>query len=272
VATSPVPADGATNVPIGMPLSWSAGRDARSHRISLGTDMPLPFLDEQTATIFAASAAPRELGKTYLWRVDEAGVGGSTTGTLWRFTVEEDPAATIADVIVRVQDASPFFLATVQGQGCAACAPLRSLVLSNTPREIAKGAWVLFIPEAPAADLPSLLPAVPPATADPGPLSITLSGLRPDATYLVFGRFVTAAEQDVRQAAIRMGLAPAAMTLCAAGTSGATVVRKEGRWQEREVRIGSAPAANGSLTVLIDAKGVPEVAGWSGLRLQIAPT
>src|SRR5439155_13641854 len=105
----------------------TAGHGARSHRISLGTTMngtPLPFLGEQTATVFPA--APLEHGKTYLWRVDEAGVGGSTTGTLWRFTVAEDPAA-VADVIVRVQDSSPFFLVTAQGQGCAACSPLRPL-------------------------------------------------------------------------------------------------------------------------------------------------
>jgi hypothetical protein len=87
----------------------------------------------------------------------------------------------------------------------------------------------------------------------------------------VFGRFITVPEQDNRQAAVRMGLSAATMTLCSAGSTGATVVRKEGRWQEREVLIGSAQAANGRLTVQIDAKGVPEAAGWSGLRLHLAP-
>ena len=263
VATSPVPADGATNVPIGMPLSWSAGRDARSHRISLGTEMPLPFLGEQTATTFPAAAAPREHGKTYLWRVDEAGVGGSTTGTLWRFTVEEDPAA-VADVIVQVLGSSPFFLATSQGQGCTACSPLRSLVRPGTS---VPNAWTV----ASHTGLAVLLPAGPAGKAVPDQLSITLSGLRQQATYRVFGRFVTAVEQDAQQAAVRMGLDPASMTLCSAGTPGATVVNKSGLWQEREVPIGTAPITNGSLTVLIDTKGAPVAAGWSGLRLQFVP-
>jgi hypothetical protein len=274
VAASPQPADGATNVPIDAPLRWNAGRDALSHRINLGTEEPLPFLGEQTATAFPASAAPREHGKTYLWRVDETGAGGSTTGTLWRFTVEEDPAATIADVIVRVQGSKPFFLVTAQGQGCSDCAPVRALVLPGTPAGLAPGAWTVGAPAAGPTDLTFLRPAgptAPGAGAGPRPLTITLSNLRPGATYQVFGRFITVPEQDNRQAAVRMGLSAATMTLCSAGSTGATVVRKEGRWQEREVLIGSAQAANGRLTVQIDAKGVPEAAGWSGLRLHLAP-
>jgi len=269
VATAPEPADGATNVPIDAPLRWSAGRDARSHRLSLGTEMPPPFLGELTATTSPASAAPREHGKTYFWRVDENGAGGVTTGTLWRFTVEEDPTAAITDVIVRVQNSSPFFLVTTQGQGCSACAPVRALVFPGTPATA--GTWTLAAPATGPTDLAFLRPAGSAASPASKGLTITVTGLRPGATYQVFGRFITAVEQDARQAAVRLGLDAASMTVCSAGSPGVTVLRKNGRWQEREVRIGSAQAQTGSLAVLLDAKGVAEAAGWSGLRLQIAP-
>jgi hypothetical protein len=182
LASSPEPADGATNVPLTVPLAWLAGRGALSHRISLGTESPA-FQREQPGLTFPASAAPREHGRTYFWRVDEVGNGGSATGSLWRFTVEEDPAASI-QVIVQVQEPMPFFLAVVQGLGRAECAPVRSLVLPGTPESLAEGAWTV---NAPAADLTFLLPV----GKTPDPLTITLSGLRPGEPYRVFGRFVT---------------------------------------------------------------------------------
>jgi hypothetical protein len=262
VATSPEPADGATNVPLATPLVWLAGRGALSHRISLGPDSPV-FQRAQSDRAFPASAvAPREHGRTYFWRVDEVGSGGTTTGSLWQFTVEEDPAAASAPVIVGVQQAMPMFLDVLQGQGRAQCAPVRSLVLPDTPEDLAGGAWTVA---APASDLIFLFPA----GKAPGPLTITLSGLRPGAPYRVFGRYVTPVEQAASQAAIRMGLDPAAMTLYDASTGGASVLRHDGAWEEREVQIGSARAASGGLTVVLDAQGVKEFAGWSGLRLEL---
>jgi putative glycosyl hydrolase len=261
VARSPQPADGATQVPLTAPLTWKAGRGARSHRISVGTESPT-FQREQTETTFPASAAaPREPGRTYLWRVDEVKDGKTTRGSLWRFTTE-DPAAAGAPVIVRVQQPSPFFLGVTEGQGRAECAPMRSLVLPNTTPETAQGAWTV---RTGPADLNFLLPA---GQSVPDALTISVSGLRPGTTYRVFGRFATTPQLAARQAAVRMGLDPASMTLYRADSPGATLVRKLGRWEEREVEIGSARADGGSLQVLLDAQGAEERAGWTGLRLE----
>ncbi len=264
VARSPQPADGATQVPLTAPLTWKAGRGARSHRISLateGTESPA-FQREQTETTFpATAAAPREPGRTYLWRVDEVKDGKTTAGSLWRFTTAEDPATAGAPVIVRVQAPSPFFLG-VEGQGRAECAPARSLVLPNVSPDIAAGAWTVRTgPE----DLNFLLPA---GQSAPDALTISVAGLQPGTTYRVFGRFATTPQMAARQAAVRMGLDANSMTLYRADSPGATLVRKLGRWEEREVRIGSARADGGSLQVVLDAKGAEERAGWTGLRLE----
>jgi Glycosyl hydrolase catalytic core len=265
VAHSPEPADGATNVPLAAPLTWQAGRGARSHRLSVGPESPA-FQREQPDRTFPATAAPREHGRTYFWRVDEVGDGGTTTGGLWRFTVEEDPASASAPVIVRVQEPKPFFLAVVEGQGRAECAPARpSLVLPGVPAAIAGGAWTVAAPATGPTDLAFLRPV---GTGAPDPLTITLSGLRPGELYRVFGRFVATTQQAAR-AAIRMGLDPASMALFRADTPGVKVVRKDGRWEEREVQIGSVRAENGGLQVVLDAQGAEEFAGWSGLRLEI---
>ncbi len=259
VAQAPEPADGATHVPLAAPLVWRAGRGARSHRLSEGVESPA-FQREQADRTFPA-ATPREPGRSYLWRVDEVGTAGTTDGNLWRFTTQEDPAARVP-VVVRVEEARPFFLAVEQGQGHAECTPVRSLVRPGTPAEAAKGAWSV---EAPAA-VAFLSPLGTAAAADE--LTILLSGLLPREPYRVFGRFVTTPQMAARQAGIRMGLDRATMALFRPGTSGATLVRKEGRWEEREVLIGSARAEGGKLRVLLDGKGLEEFAGWSGLRLE----
>jgi hypothetical protein len=45
-------------------------------------------------------------------------------------------------------------------------------------------------------------------------------------------------------------------------------VRQDGRWEEREVQVGSARAVNGSLQMMLDGTGATEYAAWSGLRLE----
>jgi hypothetical protein len=256
VASSPAPADGATNVPSTSPLAWHAGRGARSHRIGLGTGTPA-FQRQQSALTFPA-ATPWEPGQTYSWRVDEVGKSGTTTGGRWQFTVEEEPAAASAQVIVGVQAPMPFFLIVLQGQGSAECTPVRSLVLPGTPAAQAQNAWTV---DAPAAGLNVLRPV----GKTPDPLTIALSGLRPGETYRVFGRFVSSGAGS----AIRMGLAAASMALYEASTSGTEVLRTAGQWQEIEVQIGSALAASGVLKIELDGQGVADFAGWSGVRLEL---
>src|SRR6185295_14859602 len=167
------------------------------------------------------------------------------------------------DVIVRVRDSSPFFLAVIEGQGCVECAAARSLVRTDAAADKVKGEWTVGAPATGPTDFTFLRPA---GQAALDLLTITVSGLRPGKSYRVFGRFVTTAQQVARGAAIRMGLDPARMTSYRSGVDGA-VVRKAGRWEEREVEIGSATAGGGSLKVLLDGQGAAELAGWSGLRL-----
>jgi hypothetical protein len=167
-------------------------------------------------------------------------------------------------VIVQVQEPKPLFLGVAQGEASATCAPPRSLVLPDAPENLAKGAWTVA---APAADLSFLLPVAPQGAPDL--LTVTLSGLRPGRTYRVFGRFVTPSGEAPDKSALRMGLAPASMTLFNANSSGADVLRQGGPWEEREVLIGSASAESGDLKVLLDGQGVEKLAGWSGLRLEL---
>jgi hypothetical protein len=68
-------------------LSWTAGSDAAAHGVYFGTN-PTPdandFQGYQTSTIFDPGLMIG--GTTYYWRIDEVGLGGTTTGDVWRFT------------------------------------------------------------------------------------------------------------------------------------------------------------------------------------------
>jgi hypothetical protein len=98
----PNPANLATDVFRDTALGWTAGKDAVSHDVYLGTNAT----DVQSATkadskgvLAAAGQADStydppghlELGQTYYWRVDEvndAGPAKPTKGDVWSFTVE----------------------------------------------------------------------------------------------------------------------------------------------------------------------------------------
>lgn len=86
LATSPTPADMLEDVSVDVVLSWTAGADATSHDVYLGTEAAsLPQVSAgQTGTSY--DPAGLESGATYYWRVDETGPGGTTTGAVWSFT------------------------------------------------------------------------------------------------------------------------------------------------------------------------------------------
>lgn len=88
-ASSPNPADTATNVAIDADLSWTAGSDATSHDVYFGTESPGTFQGNQVETTFDAGIMANNT--TYYWRIDERNAGGTTTGTVWSFTTT--PAA-----------------------------------------------------------------------------------------------------------------------------------------------------------------------------------
>jgi len=97
LARTPVPEDGAMDVPRDVQLSWTAGEGATQHHVYLGTS----FADVNDAVLADAVSAgqadtayqPQSVlvyGQTYYWRVDEVnGVDGKVAkGTVWTFTAE----------------------------------------------------------------------------------------------------------------------------------------------------------------------------------------
>jgi hypothetical protein len=106
-ASSPSPADSATDVSITADLSWSAGAGATSHDVYFGTSSPGTFQGNQAATTFDPGALANDT--TYYWRIDEVNAGGTTTGTVWSFTTivaapgsasSPSPADSAADVSI----------------------------------------------------------------------------------------------------------------------------------------------------------------------------
>ena len=87
-ATDPNPADGQTGVNRkNVILNFTAGTDATSHDIYLGTTNPPPFVQNQTGTTYDP---PGNLFKNtwYYWRIDEVNADGTTTGVIWSFYAE----------------------------------------------------------------------------------------------------------------------------------------------------------------------------------------
>jgi hypothetical protein len=83
-ASSPSPADSATDVSINADLSWTAGSGSTSSDVYFGTTSPGTFQGNQTATTFDPGTMANDT--TYYWRIDEINAGGTTTGIVWSFT------------------------------------------------------------------------------------------------------------------------------------------------------------------------------------------
>jgi lysophospholipase L1-like esterase len=84
-ASSPSPANAATNFDVNGVLSWTAGSGATSHDVYFGTAASPPFIQNQPGTTYdpTGSLVP---GTLYYWRIDERNGSGATTGTVWSFT------------------------------------------------------------------------------------------------------------------------------------------------------------------------------------------
>jgi len=102
LASEPVPADGATDVPRETALAWDAGEFAATHDVYLGTSFddvnvasranPLGVLisQGQTAAVYAP-AVRFDFRQTYYWRIDEVNAAPDNTifvGDVWSFTTE----------------------------------------------------------------------------------------------------------------------------------------------------------------------------------------
>ncbi|MHC4740110.1 MAG: hypothetical protein ACYS9Y_14470, partial [Planctomycetota bacterium] len=82
-ASSPSPADSATDIDVDADLSWTAGSGAASHDVYFGTSSPGSFQGNQAATTFEPGTMANDT--TYYWRIDEVNAGGTTTGAVWSF-------------------------------------------------------------------------------------------------------------------------------------------------------------------------------------------
>jgi hypothetical protein len=91
-ATSPGPAHGAASVAVDADLAWSAGSGATSHDVYFGTDST-PDAEEFQGNSASPGFDPGLLAysTTYYWRIDEVNEGGTTTGSVWSFTTEDQP-------------------------------------------------------------------------------------------------------------------------------------------------------------------------------------
>jgi hypothetical protein len=89
-AKSPQPANAATGVAVDAPLSWRAGREAKSHKVFLDADQAAVAAGTAPAqTVTDPSYTPSALafGTTYYWRVDEVNTV-AYPGSVWSFTTE----------------------------------------------------------------------------------------------------------------------------------------------------------------------------------------
>lgn len=84
-ATSPSPANGATNV-TATTVSWSAPAGATGYDLYFGTPATPPF--KVTTSASAVSVGKLLAGTKYYWRVDPKNSVGTTTGDVWSFTTK----------------------------------------------------------------------------------------------------------------------------------------------------------------------------------------
>ncbi|MHC4189565.1 MAG: fibronectin type III domain-containing protein [Planctomycetota bacterium] len=103
-ATQPDPADGATDVPKIVTLSWMPDITAATHDVYFGTTSPPAFIGNQAESSY--DPGPLELSTSYYWQVDEIEADGTThTGDIWSFTTklgkatQPDPADGATEVV-----------------------------------------------------------------------------------------------------------------------------------------------------------------------------
>ena len=111
-ASSPVPANAATNVSLTQDLSWTAGSGATSHDVYFGTSSPGTFRGNQPGTTYDTGTMSNNT--PYYWRIDEKNAGGTTTGTVWSFTTAPPSQVATPNVVGMTQSAAE---TTITGAG-----------------------------------------------------------------------------------------------------------------------------------------------------------
>jgi hypothetical protein len=91
-AREPQPANGAAEVDLEATLNWRPGREATSHQVYFGADpnaVRAGTAPAQTVTVHRYLPDSLDFGRTYYWRVDEAGQAAAYPGDLWSFSTRE---------------------------------------------------------------------------------------------------------------------------------------------------------------------------------------
>ncbi|UCG56428.1 MAG: hypothetical protein JSU70_16390 [Phycisphaerales bacterium] len=99
-AYGPSPADGATDIPDTVTLSWLPGIKASQHEVYFGTDEAAVAAADSTtpgiyrgllsATSYLPAESPLEFNQTYYWKVNEKNTDGTVSlGKVWSFTVAD---------------------------------------------------------------------------------------------------------------------------------------------------------------------------------------
>ncbi|MBK8267660.1 MAG: hypothetical protein IPK83_04885 [Planctomycetes bacterium] len=103
VVSGPSPSNNAKGIALDRTLAWSVANGATGYDVYFGSvqsDVDNADSDDAAfqATVVGTSFNPGPLnGNTqYFWRIDSSGPGGTTKGTLWRFTTVPE-AATVPD-------------------------------------------------------------------------------------------------------------------------------------------------------------------------------
>lgn len=263
VAAPLFPAQGALNVPVSANLAWTAGRSAISHRVYFGSTASPPFLGQQSSTTYILPNL--QYGAKYYWRVDEVSGTKVTKGTLWSFTVEENPVS-ISDVVVQVDPALPYFLRTVQGQGAARHAPINGVVsLGAGTAANSDAKWNAQEDYRSIAGLDVFTAS---GSENAPQATITVDQLKGGQTYAVYGRYVVNTTSSLVYG-VQMALAGQTLQLFDRNTPGSTTLRSSAQWQERETFLGNATAAGGAISLLIDDGSIDGATAWSGVRLSL---
>ena len=87
-AVGPSPADGATDVPVDVTLSWVEAEFATGRELWIGKPGEMEKVDPDPSGI-TYTPGNLELGQTYEWRVDQVGPSGTVTGHTWTFTAAD---------------------------------------------------------------------------------------------------------------------------------------------------------------------------------------
>jgi hypothetical protein len=90
----PFPADGTSDVPREVELTWGQATGAAFYKVLLGTDPGLADAQLLSSTELCRFApAGLKVATTYYWRVVAKNEGGQTAGPIWSFTTKSDTAS-----------------------------------------------------------------------------------------------------------------------------------------------------------------------------------